>query len=124
MSEPMNIPQETKHLSELEKKLENFYNMITPDPAFVHTLDVQIARVVKHMPSGRPGFAGRLKNAFQRRPVLAFGLAVLVAIITPSVDAISMILVFMPLFALFELSILLAWLAERRRAKRVQKRET
>ncbi len=80
MTEPMNIPQETKHLSELEKKLENFYNTITPEPAFVHTLDVQIAGEVKHMPAGRPGFVEWLKNAFQRRPALTIGITVLVVL--------------------------------------------
>ena len=50
------------------------------------------------------------------------GLAVLVAIVTPTVDAFSMMLVFVPILALFELSILLAWLVERRTAKRAESR--
>lgn len=64
---------------------------------------------------------GVLKAAFlwrQQRLVIV-GLAIVVAIITPTVDAVSMILVFLPLFGLFELSILLAWVAERRRVKRL-----
>lgn len=64
---------------------------------------------------------GVLKAAFlwRQQRLVIIGLAVLVAIITPTVDAVSMILVFLPLFGLFELSILLAWVAERRRAKRL-----
>lgn len=60
---------------------------------------------------------GVLKTAFlwKQQRVIIIGLAVLVAIITPSVDAFSMFLVFIPLLTLFEFSIFLAWLGERRR---------
>ncbi|MGE5599342.1 MAG: twin-arginine translocase subunit TatC [Bacteroidota bacterium] len=67
---------------------------------------------------------GVLKAAFlwRQQRLVIIGLAILVAIITPTVDMVSMILVFLPLFGLFELSILLAWLAERRRARRLEAR--
>lgn len=64
---------------------------------------------------------GVLKTAFlwrQQRLVIV-GLAIVVAVITPTVDAVAMVLVFLPLFGLFELSLLLAWVAERRRARRL-----
>lgn len=63
---------------------------------------------------------GVLKASFlwrQQRAII-IGLMVLVAIITPTVDIVSMLLVFVPILFLFELSILLAWLAERRRKRR------
>lgn len=63
---------------------------------------------------------GILKASFlwkQQRSIV-IGLLVLVAIITPTVDMISMLLVFLPLLFLFELSVLLAWLAERRRRRK------
>lgn len=64
---------------------------------------------------------GVLKASFlwRQQRIVIIGLAVLVAVITPTVDAVSMVLVFLPLFGLFELSILLAWAAERRRARRL-----
>lgn len=52
----------------------------------------------------------------QRKAII--GLALLVAVITPTVDAVSMALVFVPLFVLFELSVALSVLAERRAARR------
>jgi len=64
---------------------------------------------------------GILKAAFlwRQQKVVIIGLMVLVAVITPTVDAVSMLLVFMPLLFLFELSILLAAAAEHRRKKRM-----
>lgn len=61
---------------------------------------------------------GIMKAAFlwrQQRAII-ISLAFLVAIITPTVDAFSMALVFLPLLALLEFSILLAWWGERRRS--------
>jgi Twin arginine targeting (Tat) protein translocase TatC len=57
----------------------------------------------------------------QQKPII-IGLAMIVAIITPTVDVFSMILVFVPLLALFELSIFLAWLTERKNKLRFQLR--
>jgi sec-independent protein translocase protein TatC len=63
---------------------------------------------------------GILKSAFlwRQQPYIIIGLAVLVAMITPTVDAFSMILVFVPLLMLLELSVALAWFGERRRGKK------
>lgn len=59
---------------------------------------------------------GLIKTAFLRKQhrIIIVGLAVIAALITPTVDAFSMMLVFLPLLALFELSLFLAWLGERR----------
>ncbi len=64
---------------------------------------------------------GILKASFLRRQqkLIIIGLMALVAILTPTVDAVSMILVFLPLLFLFELSVLLASISERRKAKRI-----
>lgn len=69
---------------------------------------------------------GVMKAAFlwrQQRSVI-IGLLVLVAIITPTVDIISMLLVFFPLLLLFELSILLAWIAEKKAIRRDAKQDS
>jgi sec-independent protein translocase protein TatC len=63
---------------------------------------------------------GILKAAFlwKQQRIIIIGLAVLVALITPTIDAFSMILIFCPLLILLELSILLAWLGERKQKKK------
>ena len=63
---------------------------------------------------------GLLKTSFlwRQQKTIILGLMVVVAIITPTVDAVSMLLVFLPLLFLFELSIVLAAITERRAAKR------
>jgi sec-independent protein translocase protein TatC len=63
---------------------------------------------------------GILKAAFlwNQQRIIIIGLAVLVALITPTIDAFSMILIFCPLLILLELSILLAWLGERKQKKK------
>ncbi|HEX3048173.1 MAG TPA: twin-arginine translocase subunit TatC [Bacillota bacterium] len=62
---------------------------------------------------------GILKTAFLRKQhgIIIVGLAIIAAVVTPTVDAFSMIIVFLPLLALFEFSIFLAWLGERRMKK-------
>lgn len=63
---------------------------------------------------------GVLKTAFlwKQQRLIIIALAILVAIITPSVDLFSMVLIFIPLLLLFEFSIFLAWLGERRRTNK------
>ncbi len=82
MSDPVNIHQEYMHSMELEKKLESFYDTITPDPAFVRKLELQLALAEKaqQLPDSRPGFLERLKNSMQRRPVFAVCTALLVVL--------------------------------------------
>lgn len=64
---------------------------------------------------------GIVKASFlwRRQRSMIIALLILVAVITPTVDIISMLLVFIPIFLLFELSILLAWIAEKKARRRV-----
>src|SRR5512143_1040066 len=55
MSEPMKIHPEYQPSIELEKKIESFYETITPDPAFERELGLQIARRSKQLSARRPG---------------------------------------------------------------------
>lgn len=68
---------------------------------------------------------GLLKTSFlwRQQKTIVIGLMIVVAVITPTVDAVSMLLVFLPLFLLFELSILLAAITERRAARRERQAE-
>jgi sec-independent protein translocase protein TatC len=63
---------------------------------------------------------GLLKARFliKQRSIFIVGLAILVAVITPTVDAVSMLLVFIPLVFLFEFSVFLVWLNEYRERKK------
>ncbi len=81
MSEPTKIYQDYKHSIELEKKLESFYETITPDPAFVRRLDLQIARWSQQLSSRRPGFLEGLKISIQPRPAFAACMAILVVLV-------------------------------------------
>lgn len=65
----------------------------------------------------------KAKFLWRQQKVVIVGLMILVAFITPTVDAFSMFLVFVPLLLLFEFSILLAWLSGRRHEKRLAERE-
>lgn len=62
---------------------------------------------------------GLIKAAFlwKNQRFLILGLTVFVAVITPTVDLFSMILVLLPLLLLVEISIILAWMGERRHKK-------
>ncbi|TCL57726.1 sec-independent protein translocase protein TatC [Hydrogenispora ethanolica] len=55
---------------------------------------------------------------WRHQKLLIIGLAVAVAVITPTVDWFSMILVLVPVLLLLEISILLSWWIERRAKKR------
>ena len=83
--------------------------------AFVFMLPVVVLVLVR---------IGLIKAAFlwRQQKIFILGLVVTVAVITPTVDAVSLLLVFLPLLALFELSVLLAAYTERRARKR-KKRE-
>ena len=64
----------------------------------------------------RAGIVERATLARSRRAVV-IGAAVFAAVITPTTDAINMLLVFFPLLVLFELGLVLCLLAERARAR-------
>jgi len=64
----------------------------------------------------RTGIISRKTLASSRRVVI-LGLAVFAALITPTTDAVNMLLVFFPMLGLFELGLLACFLAERSRAK-------
>ncbi|MCL4562269.1 MAG: hypothetical protein M1281_16860 [Chloroflexi bacterium] len=81
MSDPMNIHKNSKPTLELENKLESFYDAITPDPAFVHELGLQIAQRSQQVSASRPGFLAWLKNSLRRRPAFAASMAVLAMLI-------------------------------------------
>jgi sec-independent protein translocase protein TatC len=61
----------------------------------------------------RAGLVSRATLSKSRRAVIV-GAAVLAAVITPTTDAINMLLVFFPLILLFELGLILCRMAERR----------
>ena len=65
----------------------------------------------------RTGLVSRATLAKSRRAVIV-GAAVFAAVITPTTDAVNMLLVFFPLLILFELGLLLCRMAERKRAKK------
>ena len=52
------------------------------------------------------------------RPVAIVAIFIVAAIVTPTVDALTLLFVAVPMVAFYELSILAAWLIERRRAGR------
>ncbi|HYH05096.1 MAG TPA: twin-arginine translocase subunit TatC [Bacillota bacterium] len=54
---------------------------------------------------------------------LIIGLVVLVALITPTVDIFSLLLILVPILILVEISIFMAWLVERGKAKRLLQTE-
>jgi sec-independent protein translocase protein TatC len=58
---------------------------------------------------------GLIKASFlwRKQKLIILGLLVLVAILTPTVDVVSMLLVFFPMLFLFEISILIAWRFEK-----------
>ena len=64
----------------------------------------------------RAGLISRKTLASSRR-VVVMGLAVFAALITPTTDAVNMLLVFVPMLGLFELGLLACILAERARAR-------
>jgi sec-independent protein translocase protein TatC len=64
----------------------------------------------------RTGLISRKTIASSRRVVI-LGLAVFAALITPTTDAVNMLLVFVPMLGLFELGLLACFLAERARAR-------
>ncbi len=81
MSEPMKIQNDYEYPIELEKKLESFYDTITPDPDFVRRLDLQMAQRSQQLSANKPGFLEWLKNSIRRRPAFAASLAILVVLI-------------------------------------------
>jgi len=52
------------------------------------------------------------------RPYAIVAMVTLAALITPTADAVTLLLVAGPMIAFYELSILAAWLIDRRRARR------
>lgn len=60
----------------------------------------------------------RASLLWRHQKLLIIGLTVVVAVITPTVDWFSMVLVLVPVLILLELSILLSWWVERRAKKR------
>jgi sec-independent protein translocase protein TatC len=65
----------------------------------------------------RTGLVSRATLAKSRRAVIV-GAAVFAAVITPTTDAVNMLLVFFPLLILFEFGLLLCRMAERKRDKK------
>lgn len=62
----------------------------------------------------------RIQFLCKKQRAIIIGLLAITAILTPTVDVFSMLLVFMPLLLLFEVSLLLAWLSDRhKKAKKI-----
>ncbi len=84
MSENMNIHQEPKQTPELEGKLETLYSAITPDPAFAHRLEAQLAERSQQLYPQKPpkleSWIDRMRAIF-RRPALAAGLIALAVLV-------------------------------------------
>ncbi len=81
MSEERNHPQEMKPNSDLEKKLESFYETVTPDPAYVRKLSQQVSRQSELAPARRLTFMEQVRLSLQRRPALAVAMAALTVLI-------------------------------------------
>jgi sec-independent protein translocase protein TatC len=57
-------------------------------------------------------------NLRAARPYAVVAMVTLAAIITPTADAVTLLLVAGPMIVFYELSIVAAWLIDRRRARR------
>lgn len=57
------------------------------------------------------------KFLWSQQKTVIIGLAVITAILTPTIDALSMILLFLPLLIIYEFSVLLVRIIEKRRLK-------
>ena len=61
---------------------------------------------------------------WRQQKLIIIMLMILVAILTPTVDIISMLLVFLPLLLLFEFSVFLAYLGERKSRRKIKEQDS
>ncbi len=62
----------------------------------------------------------RAASLRKARPYAVVGMVTLAALITPTTDAVTLLLVSLPMWLFYELSVLVAYLVERRRARRAR----